>query len=596
MVWLAKQVTVTIRPMQVSSRLALPICIAIFILGAVTLVTRLPSPWRTQVTNDEMLHLESYRNRYGTEDIYPLFLQRLKSSVSPQRYSQIERVYRSSPIVQRIFLMLPDGHPPGFPLTMEVTQAVTDSSLMAIRFISVLGSIAAVLLMFEIGRRLGGPSLGLWSAGLLSVGFLPIAYAGIGRPYATAQAMMLLVVLAYIREHQLVPRSPKALLGAALLAQAFSWQAWPAVGALVAVSLIERYRTGQTVKQLLKNSWWYIVGSIALLAYMKLQLTNPTLARQLGVSGMGRVWPSLRISEPLANLGSLDARAMNIAAVVFIALVICGLISAMRRPHFGIIAIEQSPMRVQVRVVAPPPQLLLDDVVERPSAVGEADLHAIVQHRPGKRTTPDVSRETMMRWGLIVATFISLILPLVSTPLPRFQMVFLLLPTLFAAVSLRRMCRTENIAAIAAAAMLLLMGTLAVLRPLPIYQYVMDTDSDYAAIAADLKRQIQPTDIWAAYPANKADCIYRDFKGPAPFLPTDDRDLQKFLLSRPPNSAAVLLLGSFPGDVAWLRDPAIQSLPHQTYLNGVTLLRLPPGFTPPPVTDPVKSNQPPPPR
>ena len=43
-----------------------------------TAYTRLPAPWRVGVTNDEMLHLESFRNHYRTDDIYPVFVRKVE--------------------------------------------------------------------------------------------------------------------------------------------------------------------------------------------------------------------------------------------------------------------------------------------------------------------------------------------------------------------------------------------------------------------------------------------------------------------------------------------------------------------------------------
>ncbi len=39
--------------------------LALFLAVAVV-----PAPWRLPVSNDEMLHLESYRNQYHTSDVF----------------------------------------------------------------------------------------------------------------------------------------------------------------------------------------------------------------------------------------------------------------------------------------------------------------------------------------------------------------------------------------------------------------------------------------------------------------------------------------------------------------------------------------------
>lgn len=52
--------------------------IAAILIVLLAAITRLPSPWRMDVTNDEMLHLESYRNHYRSDDISPDLLRQLE--------------------------------------------------------------------------------------------------------------------------------------------------------------------------------------------------------------------------------------------------------------------------------------------------------------------------------------------------------------------------------------------------------------------------------------------------------------------------------------------------------------------------------------
>ena len=75
----------------------------LLVLVAISFLTRLPSPWRLDVINDEMHHLESWRNRYKSQDIYPLFLQKLELSgrLSPAKLNLLHKIYQSSPLIQR---------------------------------------------------------------------------------------------------------------------------------------------------------------------------------------------------------------------------------------------------------------------------------------------------------------------------------------------------------------------------------------------------------------------------------------------------------------------------------------------------------------
>ncbi len=187
--------------------------IALVLLTGLTAFTRLAAPGQTTVTNDEMHHLESWRNRYRTDDAYPLFLERLEGSgmLSEKRLELVRKAYHASPLVQRAFIVLVDPQPPGFPIMAEIIEATTRSSLLALRIPSVIASILAVWLMYRLGRALRDPTLGLWLAALLAIGFLTQVYAGIGRPYSIAQFATVLLVYAFVREQQAGHASPRRL-------------------------------------------------------------------------------------------------------------------------------------------------------------------------------------------------------------------------------------------------------------------------------------------------------------------------------------------------------------------------------------------------
>lgn len=69
--------------------------------------TRITLPWRLGITNDEAHHhLESWRNRYRTEKMNPVFLRKLErmNRLSSEQMDLVKRVYFASPIVQRLTL------------------------------------------------------------------------------------------------------------------------------------------------------------------------------------------------------------------------------------------------------------------------------------------------------------------------------------------------------------------------------------------------------------------------------------------------------------------------------------------------------------
>lgn len=70
--------------MKTANRLSMPLQLydKLTIGGIAMLValTFVPSAWRLDPIIDEMYHLESWRNRYGTDDPLPIFRVRLAAS------------------------------------------------------------------------------------------------------------------------------------------------------------------------------------------------------------------------------------------------------------------------------------------------------------------------------------------------------------------------------------------------------------------------------------------------------------------------------------------------------------------------------------
>src|SRR5260370_23688232 len=125
-------------------------------LATLALATRLPAPWRLDVTNDEMYHIKSWRHLYRTGDVIPLFSRRLDQTnrFSAAQKEQLKELYRTSPLFQRLLCVKDDYGSVGFSSLAETIEAVSKSNLTALRVPSVLFSLGTIVLAYLLGRAL----------------------------------------------------------------------------------------------------------------------------------------------------------------------------------------------------------------------------------------------------------------------------------------------------------------------------------------------------------------------------------------------------------------------------------------------------------
>jgi hypothetical protein len=478
---------------------------------------RLAAPWRFVVINDEMHHLESWRNRYRTDNIYPMFMDRLEKThrLSPKRLELVWKVYRSSPIIQRGIIVLVDPQPPIFPVMAECIEAVTHSSLIALRLPSMLSSLAAIGFAYLLGARVKDRSTGLWMAGLLAMGALGQAYAGIGRPYAMAQAAVVAFLYFFVREQQENNPTPRRLWLAALVAQAVQWMAWAIVGPLVVWELVRRYRAGARLPTLIKQTWWYALLSLILLCEMAVQLANPTISRQAGNVGVSMIWGQLCIASPFDHLASFGDGGFQLGGLIFLYLILLGVM---------VILFEGSGLL---------------------------------------RTSP---------WPLGIAMASTLLAMLVIGSAMRFMMTYILVPLLLASLGARWVCRREAISNSVLAVVTAIFVLLTLFHPDDPFNQILAGDTYYDQVAQRIKAELKPGGGWMAVPYFLANDVYRYGPFPEPCQPQVLADIQPCLDNRSTQAPTLVLI--YDTDIRHLGQVPV--LRRWNYRNGVVLLEIPP--------------------
>lgn len=448
--------------------------IGLILLVLIAIATRFPAPWRMEVTNDEMLHLKSWRNHYGTNSIFPLFVARLQSLPKSRLNQQLIDLYNRGPLFQRGFLILTDGHPPTFPSLMEAIQTFSNSSLIAQRTVSAVMSLASIVTAFFIGRKIKDDALGLCLSTLFCVSATGQIFAGIARPYATGELTLLLAILAFAKDTIEKPSSPRLLLIFALIAQSLQWFNWIPVGILVAAALIRRCRGGATVGQLLRQTWGYALASLLLLAYAYGQTKNPTLANRFGGRSFLAFWIDFTAASPLSELGRFGSPGFSIGAAIFVLLILGGALALFIRGRENL----------NYRAVAGP--------------------------------------------FLIVLAVCAIMMPICPVG-PRFLIPFMVMPILLAGICLREAAQSAEATGAAAISVLLILGGLSLVFPADPYDRFVPTDQRYSALATELAGRLQPGDIWIAYPYFLGDRLYRYAAIPAPIQPQSPQEMTRAL-------------------------------------------------------------------
>lgn len=118
-----------------------------------------------------------------------------------------------------------DTHPPLHPALLRGWMEAFGDGDAAVRWLSVLASLAAVALLFDAARWLHGPSAGLWAAGLMAVSGPQVEYAQEARSY------MLLACLS----------CAAAAMAARLVVLGATWRRAAAFGAVCLMAMLTHY-------------------------------------------------------------------------------------------------------------------------------------------------------------------------------------------------------------------------------------------------------------------------------------------------------------------------------------------------------------------
>lgn len=138
-------------------------------------------------------------------------------------------------------------HPPLYIVLLRFWREAAGEGDVAARALSVLASLVAIALLFDVGRVLYGPLVGLWAAALFALAQPQVAYGQEARPYAVLLAFAMGAWAAAARIHR-DGANPRRLvaLGACALAMAlthyFSFGALLLLGLWGVVALRERTR------------------------------------------------------------------------------------------------------------------------------------------------------------------------------------------------------------------------------------------------------------------------------------------------------------------------------------------------------------------
>jgi hypothetical protein len=126
-----------------------------------------------------------------------------------------------------------DIHPPLYYVLARRWASVFGFGEAGLRSLSVVASLASIVVLWAVVRRLSGPGAGLWAAGIMAAARPQIEFAQEARSYALMLAVALWACLSIARIEQLGATTRRCVaLGTALLAMLFIHY-FAAVGAVV---------------------------------------------------------------------------------------------------------------------------------------------------------------------------------------------------------------------------------------------------------------------------------------------------------------------------------------------------------------------------
>jgi 4-amino-4-deoxy-L-arabinose transferase-like glycosyltransferase len=178
-----------------------------------------------------------------------------------------------APATWRIWTTLGDDiHPPLYYIVLRIWREMFGSSDVAIRSLSVLASLVAIVLLFDLGRLLFSLGAGLWAALLMAIAQPQIWYAQEARGYLMATALTLGAAGALVRiEQRGFTRARAVALGLCLLVSVLTHYASAATGLALASYALIRLRGRRR---------WQVLGVLAASALVFLVIWGPFLLQQ----------------------------------------------------------------------------------------------------------------------------------------------------------------------------------------------------------------------------------------------------------------------------------------------------------------------------
>lgn len=492
----------------------------ITLLVVLALGTRLPAPWRAEVTNDEMYHIKSWRNRYRTNDVLPLFVRRLDRShaFSSSLKEQLKQLYYSSPLFQRFLCIKSEYGSYGYGLLGEAIEAASHSSIVALRIPSVLASLGTILLAYLLGKTLKDEPLGFLLASFFAAGLLPQVYAGIGRVHGLTQFALVALLYMMALDHRQKNPSPRRFLIVALLAQTAHLTAWGIIGILVIGELLHRYLVlGTPLRELIRQTWWYAALSVLLLGVIATGLIDTSMVgANVYYPGFKTWWQNLCLASPFGHLAGLGEEAMWASGVAWVLLILNGL---------RLLFADDSPYRE-------------------------------------------------FRWPFLVATVVSFVVPFYASSGVRHLMIYGVVPMVVSAIGARALFASPRAALAGAAVMLAVFTPLSLACRECAYRYILfPADIPYSPVARRLAAEIKPGDVWISWPYFACCPLYPYADLPEPIMPITGDEFHEALHNRPADHACFVWMNKTDEGA----DPVLkQAVMRVEYPNGMILLKLPP--------------------
>jgi hypothetical protein len=504
--------------------------VVIGMLAALALATRLPAPWNTEITNDEMYHIKSWRTRYRTDDVMPIFLRRLDETnrFSTAQKEKLKHLYHTSPLFQRLLCIKSDYGSFGFSTLAETIEFLSESNLTAVRVPSVLFSLGSIVLAYLLGKALMDEALGLWLAAFLTVGMLPQVYAGLGRPHTMTQFGVMAVIYALVLEQRQHRPSPSRFLIVALFAQTAHFTGWAVVGTLVASELVRRYLSGTSLAVLFRQTWWYAALSVMLLGVIcVVGMGTSFISANVAYPGVYTLFSNFCLASPFGHLARLGEPWMWLSGLVWVGLILNGV---------RVLFAEESGWRG-------------------------------------------------FRWPFLITLVVSLSVPLVASNGVRHMLIYGVMPTIISALGARDMFRTQSAALAGVAVVLVALAPLSLTGSDYRYQFILTYDVRYSKVANRLASEMKPGDVWISWPYFAACPLYPYRALPDPIMALTRDEFLEAVHHRPADHACFVLMARTDENI----DPVLKQAPLRVeYANGTVLLKLPPA----PAAAPAQTQEP----